>query len=79
MTAVLSVFGYGGTPAVPITEFSSTEINLDGSSSDPAEPTVFAARARVSPRTSTYALTDSEKALDDLDRGPVRGRAILVP
>jgi NAD+-dependent secondary alcohol dehydrogenase Adh1 len=29
--------------------------------------------------TSTYPLTDFQKALDDLDHGKVRGRAILVP
>ncbi|MET7995235.1 NAD(P)-dependent alcohol dehydrogenase [Amycolatopsis sp. NPDC005232] len=77
------VVGYGGTLAVPTIDIISTEINfvgnLVGSYSDLAELMVLAAQGKVALHTSTYALTDFEKALDDLDRGLVRGRAILVP
>jgi NAD+-dependent secondary alcohol dehydrogenase Adh1 len=39
----------------------------------------LAAQGKVSLHTSTYALPDFARALDDLDHGRVRGRAILVP
>jgi NAD+-dependent secondary alcohol dehydrogenase Adh1 len=77
------VVGYGGTLAVPTIDIISTEINfvgnLVGSYNDLAELMVLAARGKVSLHTSTYALTDFGRALDDLDNGLVRGRAILVP
>jgi NAD+-dependent secondary alcohol dehydrogenase Adh1 len=40
---------------------------------------VLAAQGKVSLHSSTYALSDFAQALDDLDDGKVRGRAILVP
>ena len=42
-------------------------------------PLVLAAQGRVKLHTQTYALTDYQQALDDLDAGAVRGRAILIP
>jgi NAD+-dependent secondary alcohol dehydrogenase Adh1 len=77
------VVGYGGTLAVPTIDIISTEINfvgnLVGSYNDLAELMVLAARGKVSLHTSTYSLADFARALDDLDNGLVRGRAILVP
>ena len=77
------ILGYGGTLRVPTIDIISTEINfvgnLVGSYNDLAELMVLAAQGKVTLRTSTYALTDFGQALDDLDRGRVRGRAILVP
>ncbi|WP_328610448.1 NAD(P)-dependent alcohol dehydrogenase [Amycolatopsis sp. NBC_00345] len=77
------VVGYGGTLAVPTIDIISTEINfvgnLVGSYNDLAELMVLAARGKVSLHTSTYPLADFARALDDLDNGLVRGRAILVP
>jgi NAD+-dependent secondary alcohol dehydrogenase Adh1 len=77
------VIGYGGTLRVPTIDIISTEINfvgnLVGSYNDLAELMVLAAQGKVTLHTSTYALIDFGKALDDLDRGLVRGRAILVP
>ena len=77
------VVGYGGKLVVPTIDVISTEINfignLVGSYNDLAELMVLAAQGKVTLHTSTYPLTDFDKALDDLDHGRVRGRAILVP
>ena len=77
------VIGYGGSLNVPTIDIISTEINfignLVGSYNDLAELMVLAAQGKVSLHTSTYPLADFSKALDDLDHGNVRGRAILVP
>jgi NAD+-dependent secondary alcohol dehydrogenase Adh1 len=77
------VIGYGGALQVPTIDIISTEINfignLVGSYNDLAELMVLAAQGKVTLHTSTYALTDFAQALDDLDHGNVRGRAILVP
>ncbi|MCU1655638.1 MAG: adhA3 [Pseudonocardiales bacterium] len=77
------VIGYGGTLSVPTIDIISTEVNfignLVGSYNDLAELMVLAAEGRVTLHTSTYPLADFGQALDDLDHGKVRGRAILVP
>jgi len=77
------VIGYGGTLSVPTIDVISTEINfignLVGSYNDLAELMVLAARGQVTLHTATYPLTDFARALDALDHGNVRGRAILVP
>ncbi|HEY0451408.1 NAD(P)-dependent alcohol dehydrogenase [Actinophytocola sp.] len=77
------VVGYGGNLVVPTIDVISTEINfignLVGSYNDLAELMVLAAQGKVTLHTSTYPLADYAKALEDLDRGHVRGRAILVP
>lgn len=46
---------------------------------DLCELMVLAARGAVNLHTAKYALDDFQKAIDDLDAGRVRGRAILVP
>lgn len=77
------VIGYGGTLSIPTIDIISTEINflgnLVGSYNDLAELMVLAAQGKVTLHTSTYPLADFGRALDDLDEGKVRGRAILVP
>ncbi len=77
------VIGYGGSIDIPTIDVISTEINfignLVGSYNDLAELMVLAAQGRVTLHTSTYSLGDFAAALDDLDHGKVRGRAILVP
>jgi NAD+-dependent secondary alcohol dehydrogenase Adh1 len=77
------VIGYGGEIRVPTIDVISTEINfignLVGSYNDLVELMVLAAEDRVRLHTQRYALSDFQKALDDLDAGLVRGRAILVP
>jgi NAD+-dependent secondary alcohol dehydrogenase Adh1 len=77
------VVGYGENIDVPTIDVISNEINivgnLVGSYNDLQELMVLAARGSVTLHTSTYALEDFQQALDDLDNGRVRGRAILIP
>ncbi len=78
-----SVVGYGGQLTVPTLDIISTERNIIGNIvgtyNELAELMVLAAQGLVTLHTVTYGLTDFGKALDDLDNGRVRGRAILVP
>ena len=77
------VVGYGENVDVPTIDLISAEVNvvgnLVGSYNDLCDLMELAARGRVTLHTSTYALDDFQSALDDLDAGTVRGRAILVP
>lgn len=77
------VVGYGENIDVPTIDVISTEINfignLVGSYNDLQELMVLAARGAVMLHTTTYPLENFQQALDDLDNGLVRGRAILVP
>ena len=77
------VIGYGGRLDVPTIDVISTEVNfignLVGSYNDLSELMVLAAMDRVSLHTQRYPLTSFQQALDDLDAGKVRGRAILIP
>ncbi|MGA5895519.1 NAD(P)-dependent alcohol dehydrogenase [Streptomyces venetus] len=77
------VIGYGGHLHVPTIDVISTEINfignLVGSYNDLSELMVLAARGNVALHTQRYPLASFRQALDDLDAGAVRGRAILIP
>ncbi|GAB3008025.1 NAD(P)-dependent alcohol dehydrogenase [Amycolatopsis acidiphila] len=77
------VVGYGENIDVPTIDIISTEINfvgnLVGSYNDLCELMVLAARGQVRLHTTKYPLDRFQDALDDLDAGRIRGRAILVP
>ena len=77
------VVGYGENIDVPTIDIISTEIsfigNLVGSYNDLQELMVLAAQGKVTLHTSKYPLDEFQRAVDDLDAGRVRGRAILVP
>lgn len=77
------VVGYGENIDVPTIDIISAEINiignLVGSYNDLCDLMALAARGAVTLHTRTYALDDFQAAIDDLDAGRVRGRAILVP
>jgi NAD+-dependent secondary alcohol dehydrogenase Adh1 len=77
------VVGYGGHVDIPTIDIISTEINvignLVGTYTDLVELMALAAAGRVRLHTRRYALDDYAQAIDDLDQGQVRGRAILVP
>ncbi|MBW0102558.1 NAD(P)-dependent alcohol dehydrogenase [Pseudonocardia sp. KRD291] len=77
------VVGYGENVDVPTIDLVSSEINvvgnLVGSYNDLCDLMELAARGLVRLHTSTYPLDRFQDALDDLDAGRVRGRAILVP
>ena len=77
------VVGYGENIDVPAIDVISTEINfignLVGSYNDLQELMILAAQGKVTLHTTKYPLEEFQSALDDLDSGRVRGRAILVP
>lgn len=77
------VVGYGENIDVPTIDLISEEKNivgnLVGSYNDLCDLMSLAARGAVNLHTQTYALDDFQSAIDDLDTGRVRGRAILVP
>ncbi|KAA0925389.1 NAD(P)-dependent alcohol dehydrogenase [Rhodococcus sp. IEGM 1401] len=77
------VVGYGENIDVPTIDLISEEKNivgnLVGSYNDLCDLMSLAARGAVNLHTQTYALDDFQSAIDDLDNGRVRGRAILVP
>ena len=77
------VVGYGENINVPTIDIVSTEINfignLVGSYTDLSELMVLAAQGKVTLHTTKYPLDDYQQAIDDLDNGRVRGRAILIP
>lgn len=77
------VIGYGGVIEVPAIDVISTERNvignLVGSYNDLAELMTLAADGKVSLRTATYPLDAFNDAMDDLEKGRLHGRGILVP
>ncbi len=77
------VVGYGENVDVPTIDLISAEINvlgnLVGSYNDLVDLMALAAQGKVTLHTARYALDDFQSAIDDLDAGRVRGRAILVP
>jgi NAD+-dependent secondary alcohol dehydrogenase Adh1 len=77
------VIGYGGQLQIPTLDIISTERNIIGNIvgtyNDLAELMVLAQAGKVTLHTKTYPLDSAIEALDDLDNGRVRGRAILVP
>lgn len=77
------VVGYGENINVPTIDVISTEINfignLVGSYNDLQELMVLAAQGKVTLHTTKYPLAEFQTAIDDLEAGTVRGRAILVP
>jgi NAD+-dependent secondary alcohol dehydrogenase Adh1 len=77
------VIGYGGTLTVPTLDIISTERNIIGNIvgtyNELAELMVLAQTGKVTLHTTTYPLDAAVEAIQDLDAGRVRGRAILVP
>jgi NAD+-dependent secondary alcohol dehydrogenase Adh1 len=77
------VIGYGGTVQIPTLDIISTERNIIGNIvgtyNDLVELMVLAEAGKVTLHTKVYPLDSALEALDDLDNGRVRGRAILVP
>jgi NAD+-dependent secondary alcohol dehydrogenase Adh1 len=77
------VIGYGGTAEVPTIDIISTERNivgnLVGTYTDLAELMVLTAQGKVSLHTSTYPLDAVNDAMQELNKGGLRGRGILIP
>jgi NAD+-dependent secondary alcohol dehydrogenase Adh1 len=82
---VVDFVGEGGATreGIRMLDIISSEINivgnLVGSHNDLCELMVLAARGAVRLHTVKYSLDDFQSAINDLDAGLVRGRAILVP
>ncbi len=79
----MSVIGYGGEFRAPTLDFVADQKsiigNIVGTYTDLAELMVLAQAGKVTLHTRQYPLDSALEALDDLDHGKVRGRAILVP
>lgn len=77
------IIGYGGTVEIPAIDVISTERNvignLVGSYNDLVELMALTAAGKVEMLTQTYPLDAVTDAMDDLERGRLRGRGILVP
>jgi NAD+-dependent secondary alcohol dehydrogenase Adh1 len=77
------VIGYGGTLNVATLDIISTERNIIGNIvgtyNELVELMALAQSGKVTLHTRTYPLDAAAEALQDLDAGRVRGRAILVP
>jgi NAD+-dependent secondary alcohol dehydrogenase Adh1 len=77
------IIGYGGTLNVPTLDIIGTERNIIGNIvgtyNDLAELMALAQSGKVTLHTRMYPLDAAAEALQDLDAGRVRGRAILVP
>ena len=77
------VIGYGGTLHIPTLDIISTERNIIGNIvgtyNELAELMARRQAGKVTLHTKTYPLDAAVEALNDLDAGRVRGRAILVP
>jgi NAD+-dependent secondary alcohol dehydrogenase Adh1 len=77
------VIGYGGTLSVETLAIISTERNIVGNIvgtyNELAELMALAESGKVTLHTRAYPLDAAAEALQDLDAGRVRGRAILVP
>jgi NAD+-dependent secondary alcohol dehydrogenase Adh1 len=75
--------GYGGTVTLPSMQLVLGEItvaaNLIGTYADLADLVTLADQGKVVLYSSRYPLEAANNAIDDLRRGRVRGRAILIP
>jgi NAD+-dependent secondary alcohol dehydrogenase Adh1 len=77
------VVGYGGTLDIPTMSLVLKEVriegNLVGNYVDFTELMALVGQGRVKLHTQHYALDDAPQALEDLDNGRVKGRAVLTP
>ena len=77
------IVGYGENINIPTIDLISSEINiignLVGSYNDLVELMALTAQGKVSLHTAKYPLDNYQTAIDDLNAGRVRGRAILIP
>jgi len=75
--------GYGGTVTLPTMAMVLGEItvaaNLIGTYADLADLVTLADQGKVVLHSSRYPLEAANDAIDDLRRGRIRGRAVLIP
>ena len=74
--------GYGGTVTLPTMQLVLGEItvagNLIGTYADLADLVTLAGQGKVTVHSSPYPLDAANDAIDDLRRGRIRGRAVLI-
>lgn len=74
---------YGGELAVPTLALILKEVtvhdNLVGNYADLTGLMALVVDGRLTLHTTTYSLDAAVRALDDLDHGRIRGRAVLTP
>ncbi len=77
------VIGYGGQLNIPTLNIIATEINFIGNFvgtyTDLVELMILKAQGKVTLHTTTYPLDAATDAIQALDSGQLRGRAILIP
>lgn len=77
------IVGYGGELKVPTIDLILKEAtivgNIVGNYTDLTELMALEAAGKVKLQTVEYALEDALRALDDLDNGRIKGRAVLTP
>jgi NAD+-dependent secondary alcohol dehydrogenase Adh1 len=77
------VVGYGGSLEVPTLDIITKELtivgNAAGSYDDLADLATLTAQGAVTLHTTPYPLEAVNEALNDLERGRIHGRAVLVP
>ncbi|MCW2721534.1 NAD(P)-dependent alcohol dehydrogenase [Pseudonocardia sp.] len=78
-----SAVGYGGTSSIPTMELVLKELrvqgNMVGTYQDLAELIALYERGLLRSHVVPYPLAEAHRAFDDLEKGLVRGRAVLVP
>lgn len=78
-----SAIGYGGTSSIPTMELVLKELrvqgNMVGTYEDLSELIALYERGLLQSHVVSYPLAEAHRAFDDLERGLVRGRAVLVP
>jgi NAD+-dependent secondary alcohol dehydrogenase Adh1 len=78
-----SIVGYGAQLGFATMEMILKELTvvstMVGNYADLSELMALVIRDRVKLETKRYALEDAVAALDDLDNGRIRGRAVLTP
>ena len=77
------IAGYGGMIEVPTIDMIFSELSIVGSLvgnyTDLSELMALNAQGRVKLQTKRYSLEDINVAIDDLDHGRIKGRAVIVP
>ena len=77
------IVGYGGEIRISALDMITTERriigNLVGNYAELVELMELANRGKVNLATQYYKLSDANQALHDLNKGKVKGRAVLIP
>ena len=77
------IVGYGGMVEVPAIDMIFSELSIVGSlvgnCTELSELMELNAQGKVKLQTRRYSLDEIDVAIDDLDHGKIKGRAVIVP